>query len=58
MLLKDKFFEVTQKVSQMTDEEARMYPWLIIGTVSSVPDYEAWGEGKVKVNGRIWIRIR
>ena len=45
-------------VSQMTDEEARMYPWLIIGTVSSVPDYEAWGEGKVKVNGRIWIRIR
>ena len=45
-------------VSQMTDEEARAYPWLIIGTVSAVPEYETWGEGKVKVNGRIWIRIR
>ena len=45
-------------VSQMTDEEARQYPWLIIGTVSSIPDYEYWGEENIKVNGRIWVRIR
>ena len=45
-------------ISQMTDEEARQYPWLIIGTVSSIPDYEYWGEENIKVNGRIWIRIR
>jgi hypothetical protein len=42
----------------MTDEEARTYPWLIIGTVSAIPNYEYWGEENIKVNGRIWIRIR
>ena len=45
-------------VSQMTDEEARMYPWCIIGTVSSIPEYDTWGEENIQVNGRIWIRIR
>ena len=45
-------------VSQMTDEEARMYPWCIIGTVSSIPEYDTWGEDNIKVDGRIWIRIR
>lgn len=45
-------------VSQMTEEEARMYPWCIIGTVSEIPTYEEWGSGNVKVNERIWIRIR
>ena len=41
-----------------TAEEAREYPWCIIGTVSAVPTYETWGQANVKVNGRIWIRIR
>lgn len=45
-------------VSQMTKEEARQYPWCIIGTVSEIPTYEEWGSGNVKVNERIWIRIR
>lgn len=46
-------------VSQMTEEEARMYPWCIIGTVSEIPNYEIWHGGQdIKVNGRIWIRIR
>lgn len=45
-------------VSQMTEEEARMYPWCIIGTVSEIPNYEEWGTGKVKVNNRIWIRVK
>ena len=50
-------------VSLMTNEEAREYPWCIIGTVSEIPDYEIWyagsdGDQEIKVNGRIWIRIR
>ena len=52
-------------VSLMTEEEEEKYPSRIIGTVSSVPDYEEWevGGGKdttppIKVNGRIWIRVR
>lgn len=45
-------------VSLMTREEIKEYPERIIGTVSEIPDYEEWGTGKVKVDGRIWIRIR
>ena len=45
-------------VSIMTEAEERDFPSRIIGTISEVPDYEEWGSGKVKVNGRIWIRIR
>ena len=45
-------------VSQMTDEEAREFPWLVIGTVSSIPQEKTWGSNNVKVNGRIWIRVR
>ena len=45
-------------VSIMTDEEEEKYSSRIIGTISEIPDYEEWGSGKVKVNGRIWIRIR
>ena len=50
-------------ISIMTDKEARLYPWCIIGTVSEIPDYKEWqcGDEKtepLKVNGRIWIRIR
>ena len=45
-------------VSIMTDEEYQKYGYCAIGTISAVPDYEEWGTGKVKVNNRIWIRIR
>ena len=44
-------------VSKMTREEVMMYPDRMIGTVSAIPDYEIWGSGNVKVNGRIWIKI-
>ena len=51
-------------VDIMTREEIREYPDRIVGTVSCVPKYEEWGGGKgadrdpVKVNGRIWIKVR
>ena len=49
-------------VSIMTDEEVQKYPLSIIGTISAVPEYEEWGGGSdrdpVKVNGRVWIRIK
>lgn len=54
-------------VSLMTHEEEKEWPSRIIGTVSEVPNYEEWEYGsadehgvknKLKVNGRIWIRIR
>lgn len=45
-------------VSIMTDEEEEKYPSRIIGYISAVPDYEIWGTGNVKVDGRIWIRIK
>lgn len=51
-------------VSIMTEEEEMRYPSRIIGTISAVPDYEEWLTGNkenykpIKVNGRVWIRIR
>ena len=45
-------------VSIMTDEEEQLYPSRIIGYISAVPNYEIWGTGNVKVDGRIWIRIK
>ena len=45
-------------ISKMTREEVREYPDRIIGTVSEIPEYETWGTGKVKVNGRIWIKVK
>lgn len=45
-------------VSKMTREEIWQYPDRIIGTVSEIPTYEEWGSGKVKVNGRIWIKVK
>ena len=45
-------------VSIMTEEEEEKYPSRIIGTISEIPTYEEWGTGNVKVNGRIWIRIK
>ena len=45
-------------VSIMTQEEEEKYPSRIIGTISEVPNYEEWGTGNIKVNGRVWIRIK
>lgn len=44
-------------VSIMTDEEYRDKGYCAIGTISAVPDYEVWGTGEIKVNGRIWIKV-
>lgn len=45
-------------VDIMSREEIMMYPDCIIGIVSEIPDYEIWGTGNVKVNGRIWIKVK
>ena len=42
----------------MTREEIRDYPDRIVGIVSEIPNYEYWGENNIKVNNRIWIKIR
>ena len=46
------------KVVKMTRDEIRNYPDRIVGIVSEIPTYETWGSGNVKVNGRIWIKIK
>ena len=46
------------KVDIMTREEIQKYPDAIIGIVSEIPDYEEWGSENVKVDGRIWIKVR
>lgn len=46
------------RVSKMTRKEAASFPDRIIGIVSAIPDYETWGENEVKVNGRIWIKVK
>ena len=45
-------------ISKMSREEIREYPERIVGTVSEIPKYETWGENNIKVNGRIWIKVR
>lgn len=45
-------------VSIMTTEEYLQNPQAAVGTISSVPNYETWGSGNVKVDGRIWIYVR
>lgn len=45
-------------VDIMTREEIRDYPDCIIGIVSEIPQYETWGSDNVKVDGRIWIKVK
>lgn len=45
-------------VSIMTDEEYQKYGYLAIGTISAIPEYEYWGENNVKVDNRVWIRVK
>lgn len=44
-------------VSLMDKEEVWNHPEAIIGQVSAVPDYEYW-ENDIKVDGRVWIKVR
>lgn len=45
-------------VSIMSEDEARTYPWLILGTVSAIPQEETWGAQPINTKNRIWIRVR
>ena len=45
-------------ISRMTRDEIRFWPDAIIGYVSEIPNYEEWGSDKVKVDGRIWIKVK
>lgn len=45
-------------VDIMTRDEIREYPDCIIGIVSEIPQYETWGTDNIKVNGRIWIKVK
>ena len=45
-------------VDIMTRDEIREYPDAIIGIVSEIPEYDTWGTDNVKVDGRIWIKVR
>lgn len=45
-------------ISKMSREEIMMYPERIVGTVSAIPEYDTWGTGNVKVDGRIWIKVK
>ena len=42
----------------MTREEIKEYPDCIVGIVSEIPNYDTWGSENIKVNGRIWIKVR
>ena len=45
-------------VSLMTREEIKEWPDAIVGYVSEVPTYKTWGTDNIKVNGRIWIKVK
>lgn len=45
-------------VSLMTREEIKEWPDAIIGYVSEIPYYNVWGTDKIKVNNRIWIKVK
>lgn len=45
-------------VDIMTREEIKEYPDCIVGIVSEIPEYDTWGSDNVKVDGRIWVRIK
>ena len=47
-----------QDVYFTSREEIKEYPDCIIGIVSEIPNYEIWGSENIKVNGRIWIKVR
>jgi hypothetical protein len=42
----------------MTRDEIIQWPDRIVGIVSEIPKYQIWGSNNIKVNGRIWIKVR
>lgn len=44
-------------VSKMSRLETILFPDRILGTVSSIPNYEFWGEKNIEVKNRIWIKV-
>lgn len=45
-------------VRKMKWWEKILFPERLIGIVDEIPMYETWGENNVKVNGRIWIKVK
>ena len=45
------------KAYVMSREEIKEFPDRILGTVIEIPDYDEW-LNNIKINGRVWIRIR
>ena len=45
-------------VDIMSRTEICEYPDCIVGIVSEIPQYETWGSDNVKVDGRIWIKVK
>ena len=45
-------------VRKMKWWEKIFFPEKMLGVVDEIPTYETWGEDNVKVNGRIWIRVK
>ena len=45
-------------VDIMAREEIQKYPDAIVGIVSEIPEYEEWGQDSIKVNNRIWIKVK
>ena len=45
-------------ISLMTREEIKEWPDAIVGYISEIPYYDTWGTNNIKVNGRIWIKIK
>lgn len=45
-------------VDIMSRVEICEYPDCIVGIVSEIPQYETWGSDNVKVDGRIWIKVK
>ena len=46
------------RVRKMKWWEKLLFPEAIVGFVDEIPSYDEWGSDKIKVNGRIWIRVR
>lgn len=45
-------------VDIMSRAEICEYPDCIVGIVSEIPNYDTWGSDNVKVDGRIWIKVK
>ena len=46
------------KATKMRWWERVLCPDRIVGIVSGIPTEDEWGDGNVKINGRIWVNVR